>query len=83
MHVTLYVQLHQLTFLQYDLPQWRRHEQEQEQDAEIGGPTNPMATPLLTNLYRFSMAHVYWKAAKYNQHDCESQFWIAKLLCLA
>ena len=68
------MQLHQLTFLQYDLPQWRRREREQELDAEIDGPTNLMATPLLTNLYQFSMAYTCWKAAKYNKHDVYLNF---------
>ncbi|KAG6403442.1 hypothetical protein SASPL_135663 [Salvia splendens] len=32
----------------------------------IDGPTNPMVTPLLTDLYQFTMAYAYWKAAKHN-----------------
>ncbi|KAM0823877.1 hypothetical protein ACQ4PT_070568 [Festuca glaucescens] len=28
-------------------------------------PTNPMVTPLLTDLYQFSMAYAYWKAGKH------------------
>ncbi|KAL6010761.1 Nicotinate phosphoribosyltransferase 2 [Asimina triloba] len=33
----------------------------------IDGPTNPMVTPLLTDLYQFSMAYAYWKAGKHNE----------------
>nr|CAD1824572.1 unnamed protein product [Ananas comosus var. bracteatus] len=32
---------------------------------EIGGPTNPMVTPLLTDLYQFTMAYAYWRAGKH------------------
>ncbi|KAI3521013.1 hypothetical protein L1887_10470 [Cichorium endivia] len=32
----------------------------------INGPTNPMVTPLLTDLYQFTMAYAYWKAGKHN-----------------
>ncbi|EPS57263.1 hypothetical protein M569_17557, partial [Genlisea aurea] len=32
-----------------------------------GGPTNPMVTPLLTDLYQFTMAYAYWKAGKQNE----------------
>uniref|UniRef100_A0ACD5X9Q7 Uncharacterized protein n=1 Tax=Avena sativa TaxID=4498 RepID=A0ACD5X9Q7_AVESA len=31
-------------------------------------PTNPMVTPLLTDLYQFSMAYAYWKAGKHLDH---------------
>lgn len=31
----------------------------------IHGPTNPMVTPLLTDLYQFTMAYAYWKAGKH------------------
>ncbi|XP_072074650.1 nicotinate phosphoribosyltransferase 1 isoform X5 [Arachis hypogaea] len=31
----------------------------------IPGPTNPMVTPLLTDLYQFTMAYTYWKAGKH------------------
>ncbi|KAF7045186.1 hypothetical protein CFC21_054320 [Triticum aestivum] len=40
-------------------------------DVRAGGggavprPTNPMVTPLLTDLYQFSMAYAYWKAGKH------------------
>jgi hypothetical protein len=40
-------------------------------DARGGGgggvprPTNPMVTPLLTDLYQFTMAYAYWKAGKH------------------
>ena len=30
----------------------------------IDGPTNPMVTPLLNDLYQFTMAYAYWKAGK-------------------
>ncbi|KAL0922830.1 hypothetical protein M5K25_006855 [Dendrobium thyrsiflorum] len=30
-------------------------------------PTNPMVSPLLTDLYQFTMAYAYWKAGKH--HD--------------
>jgi nicotinate phosphoribosyltransferase len=33
--------------------------------AQVGAPTNPMATPLLTDQYQFSMAYAYWKAGKH------------------
>ncbi|CAL5324643.1 nicotinate phosphoribosyltransferase 2-like [Camellia sinensis] len=33
----------------------------------IPGPTNPMVTPLLSDLYQFSMAYAYWKAGKNNE----------------
>ncbi|KAJ3675161.1 hypothetical protein LUZ60_004203 [Juncus effusus] len=32
---------------------------------KIMGPTNPMVTPLLTDLYQFTMAYAYWKANKH------------------
>uniref|UniRef100_A0A0D9W153 Nicotinate phosphoribosyltransferase n=1 Tax=Leersia perrieri TaxID=77586 RepID=A0A0D9W153_9ORYZ len=40
------------------------------ENGEVGGgrvprPTNPMVTPLLTDLYQFSMAYAYWKAGKH------------------
>ncbi|KAJ9564290.1 hypothetical protein OSB04_000256 [Centaurea solstitialis] len=35
--------------------------------AAIAGPTNPMVTPLLTDLYQFTMAYAYWKAGKHNE----------------
>lgn len=31
----------------------------------IAGATNPMVTPLLTDLYQFTMAYAYWKAGKH------------------
>lgn len=37
-----------------------------EKKRTINGPTNPMVTPLLTDLYQFTMAYAYWKAAKHN-----------------
>ncbi|XVE87106.1 hypothetical protein DITRI_Ditri18aG0089500 [Diplodiscus trichospermus] len=33
----------------------------------MDGPTNPMVTPLLTDLYQFTMAYAYWKAGKQNE----------------
>ncbi|KAL0431542.1 UNVERIFIED_CONTAM: Nicotinate phosphoribosyltransferase 1 [Sesamum radiatum] len=33
----------------------------------IDGPTNPMVTPLLTDLYQFTMAYAYWKAGKHKE----------------
>ncbi|KAH7671223.1 Nicotinate phosphoribosyltransferase family protein [Dioscorea alata] len=33
--------------------------------AGIRGATNPMVTPLLTDLYQFTMAYAYWKAGKH------------------
>lgn len=33
----------------------------------IDRPTNPMVTPLLTDLYQFTMAYAYWKAGKQNE----------------
>jgi len=34
---------------------------------EIGLPTNPMVSPLLTDLYQFTMAYAYWKAGKHQE----------------
>ncbi|KAM3387018.1 hypothetical protein ACQJBY_010111 [Aegilops geniculata] len=36
--------------------------------AQVGPPTNPMATALLTDQYQFSMAYAYWKAGKHADH---------------
>lgn len=33
------------------------------------GPTNPMVTPLLNDLYQFTMAYAYWKAGKQNERS--------------
>ncbi|KAJ6997387.1 hypothetical protein D5086_010773 [Populus alba] len=33
----------------------------------VEGPTNPMVTPLLTDLYQFTMAYAYWKANKHQE----------------
>ncbi|XP_044510332.1 nicotinate phosphoribosyltransferase 2-like [Mangifera indica] len=33
----------------------------------VDGPTNPMVTPLLTDLYQFTMAYAYWKAGKHEE----------------
>ncbi|KAJ4828982.1 Nicotinate phosphoribosyltransferase 2 [Turnera subulata] len=33
----------------------------------LPGPTNPMVTPLLTDLYQFTMAYAYWKATKHQE----------------
>ncbi|KAJ1381235.1 Nicotinate phosphoribosyltransferase pncB-type [Sesbania bispinosa] len=33
----------------------------------MAGPTNPMVTPLLTDLYQFTMAYAYWKAGKHQE----------------
>jgi nicotinate phosphoribosyltransferase len=33
----------------------------------IHGPTNPMVTPLLNDLYQFTMAYAYWKAGKHQE----------------
>ncbi|KAK8321131.1 hypothetical protein V6Z12_A12G082400 [Gossypium hirsutum] len=33
----------------------------------MDGPTNPMVTPVLTDLYQFTMAYAYWKAGKHNE----------------
>lgn len=30
-------------------------------------PTNPMVTPLLTDLYQFTMSYAYWKAGKHQE----------------
>ncbi|CAN8284026.1 unnamed protein product [Cochlearia groenlandica] len=35
----------------------------------IEGPTNPMVTPLLNDLYQFTMAYAYWKANKHNDRS--------------
>ncbi|XP_057871510.2 nicotinate phosphoribosyltransferase 2 [Cryptomeria japonica] len=36
-----------------------------DQNLGLEGPTNPMVTPLLTDLYQFTMAYAYWKAGKH------------------
>ncbi|KAJ6820028.1 nicotinate phosphoribosyltransferase 1-like isoform X2 [Iris pallida] len=33
----------------------------------IRGTTNPMVTPILTDLYQFTMAYAYWKARKHHE----------------
>ncbi|KAG9444050.1 hypothetical protein H6P81_015390 [Aristolochia fimbriata] len=33
----------------------------------VKGPTNPMASALLTDLYQFTMAYAYWKAGKHQE----------------
>ncbi|ESQ46281.1 hypothetical protein EUTSA_v10000109mg [Eutrema salsugineum] len=35
----------------------------------IDGTTNPMVTPLLNDLYQFTMAYAYWKAGKHNERS--------------
>ena len=34
------------------------------QENPISPPTNPMVTPLLTDMYQLTMAYAYWKAGK-------------------
>ncbi|PSS21274.1 Nicotinate phosphoribosyltransferase [Actinidia chinensis var. chinensis] len=41
--------------------------QEERRRTIIAGPTNPMVTPLLSDLYQFTMAYAYWKAGKHNE----------------
>ncbi|XP_057501384.1 nicotinate phosphoribosyltransferase 2-like isoform X2 [Actinidia eriantha] len=41
--------------------------QEERRRTVIAGPTNPMVTPLLSDLYQFTMAYAYWKAGKHNE----------------
>lgn len=41
--------------------------EEDNQRQVIPGPTNPMVTPLLSDLYQFTMAYAYWKAGKNNE----------------
>ncbi|CAA0840972.1 Nicotinate phosphoribosyltransferase 1 [Striga hermonthica] len=41
--------------------------EEEELAGGIDGPTNPMVTPLLTDLYQFTMAYAYWKAGKHEE----------------
>nr|ABR16460.1 unknown [Picea sitchensis] len=36
-----------------------------ENNLGLEGPTNPMVSPLLTDLYQFTMAYAYWKAGKH------------------
>ncbi|KAI7728261.1 hypothetical protein M8C21_022963 [Ambrosia artemisiifolia] len=43
------------------------NEKHTHRPATIAGPTNPMVTPLLTDLYQFTMAYAYWKAGKHNE----------------
>ncbi|KAL2522557.1 Nicotinate phosphoribosyltransferase 1 [Forsythia ovata] len=40
---------------------------EGKRNCGIDGPTNPMVTPLLTDLYQFTMAYAYWKAGKHDE----------------
>lgn len=40
---------------------------EEEGNRVIPRPTNPMVTPLLSDLYQFTMAYAYWKAGKHNE----------------
>lgn len=40
---------------------------EGKRNGSIDGPTNPMVTPLLTDLYQFTMAYAYWKAGKHEE----------------
>ncbi|CAL9137374.1 unnamed protein product, partial [Musa acuminata var. zebrina] len=40
-------------------------QRETAQSAPIRSATNPMVTPLLTDLYQFTMAYAYWKAGKH------------------
>ncbi|CAM6092182.1 unnamed protein product [Calypogeia fissa] len=35
-----------------------------EEDNSLPPPTNPMVTPLLTDMYQLTMAYAYWKAGK-------------------
>ncbi|KAK7251030.1 hypothetical protein RIF29_33894 [Crotalaria pallida] len=42
-------------------------EGKKENGGVIAGPTNPMVTPLLTDLYQFTMAYAYWKAGKHQE----------------
>ncbi|KAE9597636.1 hypothetical protein Lal_00041588 [Lupinus albus] len=42
-------------------------EAKKENGGIIPGPTNPMVTPLLTDLYQFTMAYAYWKAGKHQE----------------
>ncbi|XP_052195504.1 nicotinate phosphoribosyltransferase 2-like isoform X2 [Diospyros lotus] len=42
-------------------------EGEESRRPVIDGPTNPMVTPLLSDLYQFTMAYAYWKAGKHNE----------------
>ena len=32
---------------------------------DVGKPTNPMVSSLLTDMYQFTMAYAYWKANKH------------------
>ncbi|GFS43493.1 nicotinate phosphoribosyltransferase 2 [Actinidia rufa] len=41
--------------------------QEEPRRTGIAGPTNPLVTPLLSDLYQFTMAYAYWKAGKHNE----------------
>ncbi|MCL7024542.1 hypothetical protein MKW94_001908 [Papaver nudicaule] len=39
------------------------------EEEKIKGPTNPMVTPLLTDLYQFTMAYAYWKGGKHSERS--------------
>ncbi|KAL3525682.1 hypothetical protein ACH5RR_014054 [Cinchona calisaya] len=45
----------------------KKNDDQRNNGAKIDGPTNPMVTPLLTDLYQFTMAYAYWKAGKHNE----------------
>lgn len=36
-------------------------------EAPLAGPTNSMVSPLLNDLYQFTMAYAYWKAGKHKE----------------
>ncbi|KAH9663600.1 Nicotinate phosphoribosyltransferase 1 [Citrus sinensis] len=40
---------------------------ENQAGRSVSGPTNPMVTPLLNDLYQFTMAYAYWKAGKHDE----------------
>lgn len=45
----------------------KNNNNERTSNGSIHGPTNPMVTPLLNDLYQFTMAYAYWKANKHQE----------------
>ncbi|XP_074295365.1 nicotinate phosphoribosyltransferase 2-like [Silene latifolia] len=48
-------------------PRTTMAEDVQRRRSAIQPPTNPMVTPLLTDLYQYTMAYAYWKAGKHTE----------------
>lgn len=46
----------------------------------LDGPTNPMVTPLLNDLYQFTMAYAYWKAGKHQERSVSVFLFVSLIL---